>query len=281
MTESEVPWADSAEPERLTIGAFARRSWLSPKALRLYDGLGLLSPAEVDQHNGYRWYHASQLPTARLIAMLRRLDMPLDQVAVTLAAPAADQADVVAAYWESVERRHSGRRELARYLGSELSRNWEWLDMYTISERQVPEQTVLTEQRHVTADALPTYIYEAMTRLLTAAEKFGGPSDSPFVVYHGEVNQESDGPVEVCIPVAGAEAFADPTRVEPAHRVAYTRITKAQVEFPQILSAYTAVEQWIRANDRTVAGSPREVYFTDFGAAAPEDEVCDIAFPVG
>lgn len=29
-----------------------------------------------------------------------------------------------------------------------------------------------------------------------------------------------------------------------------------------------------------MTGSPREVYFADWDAAAPTDEVCDIAFPV-
>jgi PPM family protein phosphatase len=33
----------------MSIGEFARQSRLSPKALRLYDGLGLLSPARVDE----------------------------------------------------------------------------------------------------------------------------------------------------------------------------------------------------------------------------------------
>ena len=65
----------------LSIGAFARRSRLSLKALRLYDRLGLLKPADVDPENSYRRYRESQLATARLIVMLRRLDMPLAQVA--------------------------------------------------------------------------------------------------------------------------------------------------------------------------------------------------------
>ncbi|MBO0744948.1 MAG: MerR family DNA-binding transcriptional regulator, partial [Candidatus Dormibacteraeota bacterium] len=38
----------------LTIGAFSRRSRLSMKALRLYERVGLLSPARVDPENGYR-----------------------------------------------------------------------------------------------------------------------------------------------------------------------------------------------------------------------------------
>jgi hypothetical protein len=43
--------------ERLmTIGALARESRLSLKALRLYHELGLLRPAEVDDATGYRYY---------------------------------------------------------------------------------------------------------------------------------------------------------------------------------------------------------------------------------
>jgi effector-binding domain-containing protein len=96
------------------------------------------------------------------------------------------------------------------------------------------------------------------------------------------VNEDSDGPVEVCVPVdsSRAESMEAATRTEPAHREAYTRITKAQVEFPQILSAYDAVAQWVESQGRGTTGSPREVYFADWTAAAPTDEVCDIAFPV-
>jgi DNA-binding transcriptional MerR regulator len=71
----------------LSIGVFARRSRLSPKALRLYDRLGLLTPAHTDRDNGYRHYREGQLAIARLIAMLRRLDMPLAQIATVVAAP--------------------------------------------------------------------------------------------------------------------------------------------------------------------------------------------------
>ena len=71
-------WASPAA--QMTIGEFSRRSQLSLKALRLYERLGLLRPVAVDQRNGYRRYHESQLYTARLIVMLRLLDMPLPEV---------------------------------------------------------------------------------------------------------------------------------------------------------------------------------------------------------
>jgi hypothetical protein len=40
----------------MSIGEFAKRSQLSPKALRLYDKLGLLRPARVDADSAYRFY---------------------------------------------------------------------------------------------------------------------------------------------------------------------------------------------------------------------------------
>jgi protein phosphatase len=58
------------------IGEFAQLSWLSPRALRLYDELGLLPPARVDPDSGYRWYAAGHLDRARLVATLRQLDIP-------------------------------------------------------------------------------------------------------------------------------------------------------------------------------------------------------------
>ena len=58
-------------------------------------------------------------------------------------------------------------------------------------------------------------------------------------------------------------------------------ITKAQVGYPQILSAYDAVTAWIRYRDVRIDDcAPREIYFADWDAAGPDDEVCDVAYPL-
>ena len=59
-------------------------------------------------------------------------------------------------------------------------------------------------------------------------------------------------------------------------------IAKAQFGWPQILSAYDAVERWMDIHSRACAGPPREVYRTgvDPASAAPADEICDVAFPI-
>ena len=76
-----------AMDEVLSIGRFARLSGLSIGALRHYDELGLLMPAEVDRWTGYRRYRRAQLDRARSIARLRELELPLDEMAAVLDEP--------------------------------------------------------------------------------------------------------------------------------------------------------------------------------------------------
>ena len=66
----------------MTIGEFSQRTRLSPKALRLYGELGLVVPAQVDPDSGYRRYSEDQVRQAQLVALLRRLDMPLEIIRV-------------------------------------------------------------------------------------------------------------------------------------------------------------------------------------------------------
>jgi DNA-binding transcriptional MerR regulator len=83
------------ESTLLGIGEMARASGLSVSALRFYDGAGLLVPASVDASSGYRRYSPDQVPTARVLANLRRVSMPLPEVARVLDAATPDEAAAV------------------------------------------------------------------------------------------------------------------------------------------------------------------------------------------
>ncbi len=89
-----------------SIGATARASGLTVSALRFYDGAGVLVPAHVDPHSGYRFYAADQVATARLVATLRRTGMPLAGIREVLAHrddPAAVDA-LLSAHLRSLEQ---------------------------------------------------------------------------------------------------------------------------------------------------------------------------------
>ncbi|MER5530863.1 MerR family transcriptional regulator [Streptomyces sp. NPDC002677] len=278
MTE-DVAVEDAVDEELLTIGAFAARSRLSAKALRLYDRLGLLAPAYVDGATGYRYYRAGQVERARLVALLRQLDMPLARIAEVIeaadggttdgdtahggatdgdtptggsptggSAAGSTAAGLLAAYWADVERRIAGQRTLAAYLRGRLSgRSPEMYEMFAVETVAVPAQVVITETRHALADELPVWIPASLGRLEAAARACGGVAGAPFVVYYAEVSMESDGPAEACVPVAdeaAARAWAE------RHGRAWE--TKVRVE-PARTLAYTRISKAQVAHPQIVA----------------------------
>jgi protein phosphatase len=106
--------------DQMSIGEFARRSRLSPKALRLYDELGLLEPARVDDDSGYRYYSAAQLDRARLIAALRQLQIPLAEIKSIVGLEPEAAAERITEHWNATEARRVARRDLAHFYRHEL-----------------------------------------------------------------------------------------------------------------------------------------------------------------
>jgi DNA-binding transcriptional MerR regulator/effector-binding domain-containing protein len=63
-----------------TIGDFAGLGRVSVRMLRHYDAIGLLRPAHVDPHSGYRYYTARQLRLLNRVIALKDLGFTLQEV---------------------------------------------------------------------------------------------------------------------------------------------------------------------------------------------------------
>ncbi|MER6945321.1 MerR family DNA-binding transcriptional regulator [Nonomuraea sp. NPDC000554] len=81
----------------MNIGEFAELTGLTPKALRLYDEQGLLSPASVDPWSRHRRYAAAQFEQALRLKGARAADLPLAE-APALLRDAESAAAVLAAH---------------------------------------------------------------------------------------------------------------------------------------------------------------------------------------
>ena len=122
-----------------TIGEFSRATHLSVKALRHYDEIGLLEPADVDPSSGYRHYQAAQVPSAHLIKRLRDLDMPLQRIRQVLAAPDVGARDsAISEHLEQMESTLARTQETVAALRSLLDRQPE----PAIERRVVPTTPV-------------------------------------------------------------------------------------------------------------------------------------------
>lgn len=222
--------------DQMSIGEFARRSRLSAKALRLYDGLGLLPPARVDEDSGYRFYEPGQLGQARLIAALRQLQVPLVEIKAILPLEPVQAAERVREFWAATDAEHAARRALAAYLIDELSGTRSV--MYDVSTREIPERSLLCVKRNV-ADVDQAWAFGKEFIGLLRHYKLPpipGRAGAFFCIYWGEVSEDSDGPVEWCRPVPAdqAEALAAgcpelTLRTEAAHQEAFVKIGDGQI----------------------------------------------------
>lgn len=268
----------------LTIGEFARQARLTAKALRIYDEMGLLRPADLDPSSGRRRYTAGQVRQARLIGMLRGADLSLAEIGLLLADLDGDRDRAVerlGQHLAQLEVRHTSRRFLVRHIHAILRE--EDHPMYPIQTRHVSAQRVMSIQRRLHAPETDSFVREA--KAVFADHLNGAPSTGPFtLIFHGIVDHESDGPLEAVLGCADDVQATDliGIRTEPAHDEAFTTITKAQWDYPAILAAYDAVacspEAAARPGSRL---SCREVYVAEPEAIGPDELICDIAFPLG
>jgi hypothetical protein len=156
--------------------------------------------------------------------------------------------------------------------------------MYDINVRSIPGRRLLAITRHVHAGETGGFFKDAFARLRAGGPGLEGIEGVPFLVFYGEVSDDSDGPMELCRPVAADGPF-DLTgdvhaRVEPAHDEALIRLTGKEMGWPTMLSACEALERWATDERRRPAGPLRQVLIADQRTATPDAPVCDLSLPL-
>ncbi|GAB3935534.1 hypothetical protein GCM10027614_10420 [Micromonospora vulcania] len=164
-------FGEDGDVRLVTIGAFARAARLTPKALRLYDQVGLLPPAAVDPESGYRLYDPEQLPLARLVAQLRRIGMPLARIRAVCALEPVAAAQEVTAYWQQVTADTAARARLATVLVDHLSHRGPTRSALTVRHAAGCDPGVVRDSNEDVA--------YASDRLLAVADGMRGPGVLP------------------------------------------------------------------------------------------------------
>lgn len=255
---------------------------LSIKALRHYDEIGLLRPAQVDDATGYRSYTLDQANRAEAIRLLRSVDLGLDDIAELLD---ASQPDVIMKLLDQHRARledqlETQRRRLA--LVERLIDRQEPLLPYAVETRAVDDQTVLALRVTTTLEGIASAIAEGFGTLMEALMTARGePAGMPFIIFHDVIDDRSAGDVELCLPVPGPlEIPTGPVRcrVLPGATMATTIHTG---EYADVAPAYHVLTGWMHRNGREPVGPPREVYLDDPYQVEPGTQRTEIQWPIG
>ena len=136
--------------------------------------------------------------------------------------------------------------------------------MYEVKVRDIPARSLLCLLRPASSEQEVWAMGKEVIGMLKAqpvpVPRIEGVAGAAFLIYYGEVNQDSDGPVEFCWPVpqdlAGQIAASLPgltLRTEPAHQEVYVHLdqdaTAAQWQAVGDSALAWAVEQQRQPSD--------------------------------
>jgi len=268
----------------LTIGDFSRMTHLSVKALRHYHDLGVLEPAAVDPFTGYRLYDTGQVGSAQVIRRLRDLGMPLDSIAMVLAAPDLEARNrEIAAHLTRMERQLTETQASVAALRALLTGP---AVRPAIELRTIPAATVLAVRAMVDAADLNEWGGDAFDALAAALAATGLTAAGPYGgLFHGDFFELERSEVTAFVPVqAGAALDA----VDPAGRVQLLQIPAVEAAvavhegaFSEIDRTYAAVGEVVAERAIGVDGPIREYYLV---SSADTDDVAkhrtEVCWPV-
>ncbi|MFD0784273.1 MerR family transcriptional regulator [Micromonospora azadirachtae] len=270
------------------IGDFARLGRVSVRMLRHYDSIGLLRPAAVDPHTGYRYYRADQLRRLNRVIALKELGLTLEQVRAIV----DDAVDVAELRGMLRLRRSQLEAQLAadtarlaavearlRTIESEGQMNTQDVVLKEIAPVRVAELTAVADSYQST-DIGPVIqpLYPELFRRLAAA---GVTPTGPGIAWYEPAGTDGG---EAVVVHAGVQVTADPSTAGdfavvdlPGVRAAATIVHQGPMD--DVEQSMQVLARWIEENGYRTDGFAREVYL-DYCADEPEKGITELQLAV-
>lgn len=263
--------------ELMPIGRFAQLCRLSVKQLRHYAAIELLPPASVAPVSGYRSYRHEQVRTAQVIALLRAVDVPLEEIAEVVRGGDEAAERVLARHRE----RLLGRLDAAGRMLATVERLLERgaIMPYTITVEELEPEPVLSIRLTTTMAELGqstgAALQEVAKELAGQGVAPAGPAflTCPLPDAGGQVDIEVGWPVAQPVVPSGR---AQPGEL-PGGRAA---VTTHVGPYADVEPAFEAMTEWLRDHGEAPAAAPSERFLNDPTSTAPAELRTRITWPL-
>jgi DNA-binding transcriptional MerR regulator len=243
------------------IGDFSRLARVTIRTLHHYDEAGLLQPAHVDEHTGYRYYTAVQLETLQRILLLKDLGFALEEIRDLIEAPLQAPEFLRKLELRGAELEQSIAADQSRLRRLEALRDTVSANVAPVTLRETPAVEVHSVRSRVpTLGGAVQAMFEAAE---TAVARARARADaSPFLIFHDLEYREHDVDVEVCIPLRAQVSQIARRTIPAAPSVGCVTYHGSYDQSPAL---YKAMLEWMERSGLRIDGPLREVYHR-FGA---------------
>lgn len=265
----------------LTIGEFSKVTGLTVKTLRFYHEEGLLTPTVVDPQTSYRYYDPAQIETARAIAYLRGLEMPLAEIAQILRNRGDEERilDTLKRHKGAIEAKVKHLRKIARSLDQYISQEQEAIAMattnYEVQEKNLAPMLIggiRMKGRYCDCGKGFGQIGRKLGRYIAG---------QPFLLHYDCEYKENDADFEACFPIRQAKAVEGVSVRELAGGRCLSLLHKGP--YDQLGHSYARIFKHVKEKGLTPVIPTREVYIKGPGMlfkGNPKNYLTEIQVPV-
>jgi DNA-binding transcriptional MerR regulator len=271
---------EDAMGAQVSIGDFAVMTSLSRKALRHYHDIGILEPAHIDSHTGYRFYDTSQVDHAHIIRRFRSLGMSIPDIKALLSTDdAAARTEIITTHLEQMEEQLQQTRDTVGALRELLS------PVNTpayVELRHEPALAVWSIGATIDVSEIDSWFAATLSKLRDAvATTAGAPSAVvPGGLYDRALFLESRGSATLFVPAPPSAVPPEGVRAEVLPKADYAVLTHSGGHDEGIDRSYGALG--IYANEHLISrqGPIREHYLGATPSAATTFTATEICWPI-
>lgn len=267
----------------LKIGEFSKLSRVSIKTLRYYDSIGLLSPDEVDDENGYRYYSSSKLVALSEINRLKEVGFSLVEIKRLMSSEINPKELVDSLNGQKLiledELKEAEMKLLS--INEMIVRETEGVPMEEVTIKQLPK--VIVGSYRITIPSFKS-LFEVAPAMGKVMENQGAVCRDPFYcfnIYHDEEYRESDIDLEVCEAVVAKCEDSEGVVYKEVEEIPEAVCMYHRGNYDTLSKSYGELFQWMEENGYEKIGKIRESFIDGiWNKEDPREWLTEIQIPV-
>ncbi len=279
---------------QISIGKFSQITSLSPRALRLYDEKGLLSPKR-DRFNNYRFYTSEQIEPGLKIRTLSWMGFScaeIEEILGYLNTPAGHEARIEQLFKQRLAQTQIEIQKLKKV--EEVLQGKKAIEVLYMTStepviKEIPEVRVITKRgAGAPGEVIPGLIGAVMQQIFSPANQRGNVNISGPITLLFEhdnlVRTPEEGGIshmefEIAVPIVGRISVEPGFDVKtlPGGKMATLIYTGP---YHEISGAYTKAIEYVGTHGLKMNGSCREMYLNDPQTVPENKLMTEIQIPV-
>lgn len=266
----------------LKIGEFSKLSRVSIKTLRYYDSIDLLSPDEVNDDNGYRYYSASKLVALSEINRLKSVGFSLVEIRRVMQENLSEEEliELFRSRELTLEDELTETQEKLRTVNEMIETVTGGEPMEPVTIKEIPKAIVASYRTRISDHDALFEIAPAMGKVMT---KQGAVCSEPaycFNIYHDEEYRDSDMDMELCEAVEKRCDDGDGVVYKEVEGIPTALCINHRGDYNSLSRSYGELFLWMEENGYEKIGKIRESFIDGiWNREDPRDWLTEIQIP--